>query len=540
MISAPGLAPGMGMDADWFAARLRATQSFAFFVRHVLGNTCVDSRYGFHRDLCAWFSRPRSRRKAVSLTLAPRGFLKSTIGTVDHSVWSLLVDPDERIMIMHGIEDKALSYLDEIVSIAQKNRGLRAMAPEIFKKIRVKDGTLTVTRPHDDKVPSISCYGMGSATAGHHYTLYKLDDLVNDSNYQTKAGIEEPKRKFLDVMSTRRGRRSRVDVIDTVYANDDLTQWLQHADSGWSDKIETWRRSCWYTGPRPDGNGNFAEGEESWWPEERPVDFIDEQRGIGPIKFAQQYLCEPATEGARLFKPEWVRRYAPHLSEGLIVLPGEDEDDGRPPRTWRRRMALDGVYGEGRVGKDRACALVYAMSDEGDVYLLDVYYDRPDDAGWYDEVHGLYCKWRPERMKMEQVGGNVALWNALEQDGKRRGVRYPLEQSRRRTGGRGYDAKTQRFEALQAFVSAGRLYVPEGAKWEKPLAEMWSYQHGIKNQLDDFLDTVYDAFDDDKPPPPSAVSRAESAWGRAAAPNGRRRTERPIARPRGVALRCRR
>jgi predicted phage terminase large subunit-like protein len=517
MLSAPGVTPKGGMDPDWFAIRLKAIQSFSWFEKNVIGNDAIDSKYGFHRDLASFVSRPRRERKAIAMVLAPRGFLKSTIGNIDHSIWCLLRDCNERIMIMHGIETKAKSYLDEIEAKIRTNKVLQKIAPDIFGKIRTRGSAfLWVSRTVEDKVPSISAFGMGSATSGHHYTRYKLDDLVNDSNYMTVAGLEEPIKKFQDVMSTRRNLRSFVDIFATVYAHADLSQWIQDKENHWWNKIDVWHRPCWYTGPKPDGDGNFTVGDESWWPEEKPVEFLYEQMGLGAIKFAQQYLCEPAVEGTYIFAESWIRRYEPHFEDDELVLPGTRGDDPSEARNWKLCMSLDGVSGtptghQSR-GQDRACILVGAKNDLGDLYLIDIYYDRPAQGAWHDIVHQFWCKWRTDRMKMERTGVAAALWNALEEDARRRGARYPLVKSARQVGGYGYDAKTKRFEALQGFVARGQLWIPNGEKWKKPLREMIDFQYGIKNQHDDFLDCVYDLWDEPAPPAPSKINRCASVW----------------------------
>jgi hypothetical protein len=552
-IAAPGLSPQAGRAPDWRPVRKAAVASFPFFIEHIIRDfygreLAINSRYGFHRDMAGFISRPRSERKDVALVMAPRGYLKSTICTNLHSLWSLLVDPDETIMIMHGVERMAQSYFEEIERIIFRCGWLRWIAKDIFgadpaKDLESKDYTLRVNCRRGDKVPSLSCYGMNSATAGHHYSLYKLDDLVNDSNYDTPEGIEKPIKKFCAVMNTMRGTRSRVDVMDTVYANDDLTQFLQDPKGQWSTSIDVFHRR-WYVesnvawGPRrlkPDGT-EFAPGEESWWPEVKPREWIEGRKRIGPVAFAQQFLCEPAVDGARLFRKEWLPRYPLSVDEhDNVVLPGSEWDEsGAERRTWRIDMALDGVAKEkASQSKDVACILVGARNDEGELYLLDVFYQRPNEEDWYETVHRFFCKWRPKRMPMEDVGVSAVLYRALEQDGKRRGVKYPLYPSRRDGSGVSASSKLKRAQALQGFLQRGECKIPEGELWEGPIRELVSYQYGIKEQRDDFLDCLFDLWDLPTPPSPSRVAATEAAWSSGVAWHPRMRrwgSKREVAR----------
>ena len=542
VVSAPGLPPQRG--ADPYPVRLAAVKDFSFFVRHVIDDfygkrKSIDSRMGFHEDLARFISRPRSQRKAATLVICPRGFLKSTYCTILHSLWALLVDPDETIMVMHGIEKTAFLYFDEIARIATTSPVLRWIAPDIFgqdpsRDLEIRDHTMRVICPRGDKVPSISCFGMNSTTAGNHYSLYKLDDLVNDTNYETPDGIDTPIKKFTAVMNTERNINCRVDVMDTVYANDDLTQWLQNPDGKWAEDVDIFHRR-WYVesrapwGPtrlKPDGS-EYQPDEESWWPEVKSLAFIGKKkRTTDPVAFAQQFLCEPAIDGARLYRREWVKRYPLGFDDlEMPVLPGSAADEsGAERRSWRIDMALDAIAAEASTrSKDKACIVVGARNDLGELWLLDLYYDRPTNADWYDTVHRFWCRWRPQRMPMEQVGLTTALYRSLDEDGRRRGVRYPLHPSRRDGGGHGTLAKTKRAQAIQGFIQRGELFMPEGELWTGPMREIESYQYGIKEQRDDFIDCIFDLWDLPKPAPPSRVAAAESAWGVAPMPGQPRR-----------------
>lgn len=498
--------PGVDCTApDPYPVRLACVRDFAFFEKFVMAQTAVDSRYGFHRDLCNRVARPRRQRKTVEMFLAPRGFLKSTIGNLDHSIWSLLVDREERILWVCGTEAKTISYFLEVtqkITDGETSAKLRWMAPDVFgtmpsKDLKIEKDRLFVLRKPGEKVPSILCLGERSGTSGFHHSLYKFDDLVNDENYQTELARSSAIQKFRDVMGTRRGYKSRVDIFDTIYHPQDLTQWIQDPKNGIVGMLDVWSRSCWYDGPKPDGSGAYAPGEESWWPEERPVEYLMEQKALlGPSSFAQQYLMVPSAEGARLFDPQWVRQYDQRWSdienpggESKLILPG-DGDDEVEPRAWRNVMAIDAVS-KGERATDRACLLAGAWNDLGELYLCDVYYDRPAPSDFFEMIYAWWLKWNPDVMFMENVGAMAYVNEDLLRDMKARGVSYPLMAPKRYGGSRG-GGKLGRIEAIEPFAADGKLYVPRDRKWAAPLSEIEGYRIGQKDQRDDFLDALSD------------------------------------------------
>jgi len=83
--------------------------------------------------------------------------------------------------------------------------------------------------------------------------------------------------------------------------------------------------------------------------------------------------------------------------------------------------------------------------------------------------------------------------------------------------------EAKRAQAIQGFIQRGELFMPEGELWTGPMREIESYQYGIKEQRDDFIDCIFDLWDLPKPAPPSRVAAAESAWGVAPMPGQPRR-----------------
>lgn len=524
VVSAPGLAPQA--PADWYSVRLAASKSYPFFIEHVAKNDAIRSRYGFHRQMADFISCPRAKRKPIRMVLAPRTFLKSTYCSLLHSIWLLMLNPEETILLMHGIADKAEEYVGEIHSIisddTESSGMLRWIAPDVFgddprRDIRMETGILTVKRRRGGKTPSILAAGERSSIAGLHFSRYKFDDLVNDANYKTEAARLSTIECFQIAMGTRKGDDSLVDIADTIYHPNDLTQWIQNPDNKVAKLLEVWQRDCWYEGPRESGDGNYAPGEASEWPEKRSVDFLLEQQTLlGPAQFSQQFLLHPSAEGARLFKLEWVRRYQQRISEEenaggepRVILPGTDEEDVER-RAWEYVMAIDAVS-KGEKATDRACILAGAWNDLGQLYLLDVFYDRPSPSAFFDLIYEWYLRWNPKVMFFEDTGAMAYVHEDLLRDMKERKASYPIFTPKRYGGSRG-GQKQGRIEAIEPFAAEGKLFAPDDRKWAAPLSEIEGYRLGQKDQRDDFLDTLSDLVRHPRHPiSPDKVREAERA-----------------------------
>lgn len=173
-----------------------------------------------------------TRRKLIVM---PRGTFKSSIGTVAYSMWRLINNPNERILIDSEVYTNSKNFLREIRAIFQSKKFV-----DLFGDWRGSNWTeneITVsTRTKTYKEASITAGGIGTVKVGQHYNIIIGDDYNSGNNsettemrakvirhYQMSTSILEPDGTYA--------------IIGTRYAVDDVIGWIQDNEIGAQDGI---------------------------------------------------------------------------------------------------------------------------------------------------------------------------------------------------------------------------------------------------------------------------------------------------------------
>lgn len=154
------------------------------------------------------------------LIVMPRGTFKSSIGVVGYSIWRLIKDPNERILIDSEVYSNSKNFLREIKAHMQSE-----LMTQLFGEWKAEpwgEGELTIKqRTKSYKEASVTCGGIGTVKVGQHFSLIIGDDLNSGNNsattegrakviqhYQMNTAILEPEGTYV--------------LIGTRYATDDV------------------------------------------------------------------------------------------------------------------------------------------------------------------------------------------------------------------------------------------------------------------------------------------------------------------------------
>jgi len=183
-----------------------------------------------HGEMLDALESPNPRK----LIVMPRGTFKSSIGTVAYSIWRLINNPNERILIDSEVYTNSKNFLREIRAIFQSKKFV-----DLFGDWRGSNWTeneITVsTRTKSYKEASITAGGIGTVKVGQHYTVIIGDDYNSGNNsettemrakvvrhYQLNTSILEPTGTYA--------------IIGTRYAVDDVIGWIQANEIGAQDE----------------------------------------------------------------------------------------------------------------------------------------------------------------------------------------------------------------------------------------------------------------------------------------------------------------
>jgi phage terminase large subunit-like protein len=277
-----------------------------------------------------------------NLVLAPRGFGKSTIGTVVKVIWYLCAFPKVRIAISSKTVTQANARLAEIKKILESG-GEDRLLFELFGEFRNPDkwnaNTIEIRQRFDpkfkdspgakptDATPSVICVGADQSKAGFHVDVDFDDDLIDEKNSRTpvvREGFEHwYNNTYLPMLDPPhpdvpfRGHHHRV---GTRYHQEDyygklIDQSRKDWKAGVPDKDRIWievipaidyRDTSVGDGAEMVGNGlGEFEGTGSGlspWPERHSVENLKRrEREIGTLAFKAQYLNDITSHDGEIF-----------------------------------------------------------------------------------------------------------------------------------------------------------------------------------------------------------------------------------------------
>ena len=164
------------------------------------------------------------------LIVMPRGTFKSTISVVGYSIWRLIRDPNERLLIDSEVYTNSKNFLREIKGHLESPRVSGLFG--VFRGAQWTEGEITIAqRTKVHKEASITCGGIETVKVGQHYSVIIEDDLNSGNNSQTVEGRQKVIRHhqmntaILDPGGT-------LVVVGTRYAVDDICGFILENEMG--------------------------------------------------------------------------------------------------------------------------------------------------------------------------------------------------------------------------------------------------------------------------------------------------------------------
>lgn len=118
------------------------------------------------------------------LIVMPRGSFKSSLGVVAYSMWRLIRNPNERIMIDSEVYTNSKNFIREIKAHFQSKKFIDVFGDWVGPQW--SEGEITVsTRTKVLKEASITASGIGAVKVGQHYGTIIMDDLNSGNNSET-------------------------------------------------------------------------------------------------------------------------------------------------------------------------------------------------------------------------------------------------------------------------------------------------------------------------------------------------------------------
>ncbi len=167
----------------------KAKNDYYFFCKNVLGYSKMAPRP--HREVCDAIQNSKKRKHII---LMPRGSFKSSVVTVGNSLWSLVNNPNERILVAHELQKLARKYVKEIKGHIEQNQKFRALFGDwVNTKNTWRDDEFIISaRDRLYKEPTVMAGSLEKGVqVGMHFSRIFLDDPVSVNNSKTADQVEK-------------------------------------------------------------------------------------------------------------------------------------------------------------------------------------------------------------------------------------------------------------------------------------------------------------------------------------------------------------
>lgn len=245
----------------------------------------------FHREFVDFIV---SREKKKKLGLLPRGHLKTSLGSITNSIWTLLNDKRKRILIASFNWDYARKVLSEIRGKFESDRFM-----ELFGDMRGSpwnDDEIRLSGVERRKEPSITTTGLERTITGMHFDLIILDDIVSRENIGTMEQIEKAKMYYRDILDILEPN-GEILILGTRWHFFDLYGWICNPESGLEKDFQIITRQI-------TEDGRFI------YPNKFNREVLDTLiRNKTEYEVSCQYFNNPVPDEERIFKVKNVMNY---------------------------------------------------------------------------------------------------------------------------------------------------------------------------------------------------------------------------------------
>jgi len=455
------------------------------------------------------------------LLLDSRGFLKSSINCVAHTVQWIINYPDIAIMIMQANGDKANMVVSEIKQTFVGNDRFRAIFPELCPTKRVwewgRADSFTVEDKRfgnprgglkQHKEPTVMATSIERGLSGIHVDVIKCSDIVDPGNINGE-GLQTIKKNFFLARNLLVAPQYWIDVEGTRYHFDDLYGRIIDMESEKTKELREWKlfirgatKRDWGGKPERFDSMDFLQKPEvldkngypeSRWPGRFSNKYLHTMKLDDPLGYATQQQQDPRPGGVALFPvdhqfPKWI----------------SPQDFINHVRISHYEISVDTAETTGK-RSDYTSIVVAGWSNSGKCYIVEIVHGRFLPSDLVDRLVKLCKKYqsRLRSLKIEETGFVRGLMPSLRRIMDTSGVFIPVDTIKRDN----QEAKVERIaNTLQPWYVRGDIIFVDGMPngmskedheeyWAKTkahlLRELREFPSG---KHDDILDSMSDLF----------------------------------------------
>jgi len=351
----------------------------------------------------------------------PRGTLKTTIITVCYTIFRILQNQDERILIYSSnltMAQKPFSQIRQRLEGKGPNGKLFLacygnILPARAEREKWSDSALTVKRPTPYSDATLEASGIGATINGSHFSVEMVDDIVG------KQETREQMQKICDIYD---GLTPLYDALETGERRFVCTPWAFFDPSVHVERnrpAALLSRRCLFETPAgepiTDARDFSYETLIYRW-RETMNETIKEARQLKRTNsyfYSCQYECNPRDEKRIGFFAKWFRTFVRRAD--MLIEHDENGKEGKSIPLARCNVFVLIDPNTGRVpgtrvdpnkpvqaSTDYVGIVVVAVSPENKWYVVEAYRERYNPQEFVNKVFALVAYWSPRSVAIEQ------------------------------------------------------------------------------------------------------------------------------------------
>lgn len=477
----------------------RAENSLADFIQLVHPHRVLGS---IHREVLQWWER--SDRKSHQLLLLPRDHMKSAL-LAYRGAWRITKNPAIRILYISSTSNLAVKQVKFIKDILTSDiysfYWPEMVHPDEGRREKWTETEFSVDHPlrkaETIRDPTVFSAGLTTGIVGLHCDVSVLDDVVVGENVYTEEGRKKVSTQY-SFLSSIEGTDSEQWVGGTRYHPKDLYSNMvdMRVEEFNAEGDEIFNEPLYECFERPveshgDGTGEFL------WPRQQRIDgkwfgfdskILARKRAqyLDKTQYRAQYYNDPNDyETAGI-----TRDLFQYYNKSFL-----SRQDGRWYYKTKRLnvcAAVDFAYTLGK-RSDYTAIVVVGVDGDRNYYVLDIDRFKADHTSdYFKHILSLHQKWDIRKIIAEATAAQSVIINELRDNYIRQhGLALSIEDFK---PGREQGSKEERIEATLQPRYANR--------------QMWHYQGGNCQTLEDELVLAHPPHDDVKDSLASAVAHS--------------------------------
>lgn len=359
----------------------------------------------------------RGECRRLMICMPPRHG-KSMLASEFFPAWYLGRNPDRFVIHATYAQELAEDFGRKV-----RNQLSDPLFAAVFPGVQVRSDSASAKRFNTSHNGVYYALGVGGPATGRGAHLLLIDDPLKG---REEADSETVRRKLKDwyrsVAYTRLMPDSAIVLINTRWHEDDLSGWQlrDFAHEGWEV----------LSLPAIDDAGNAL------WPSDYPVDRLEAiKRTIGTRDWSALYQQRPVPQEGGILKLRWFNHYQTRPADHFMIV-----------QSW------DTAYKPSQVNDPSVCT-TWAVNQHG-YYIIDLWRDRVDYPTLKRTAVGLYDKWKPNAVLIEDKASGQSLIQELRKHTLMPVIAIEPDGD-----------KISRANDVSPLIEAGRVFLPEQAPW---------------------------------------------------------------------------